>query len=215
MRTFVKGILAALLISFAGIGISIACTDCAGALSMNVNMNSGTDSFSDSVNFNGHVSMQGQFQMGSAGMVGQTLAQIGPGCANFGEVTSLSFSKTGGPSDDPYMSISKGLSNTGSGVGYSTMQMSDTGYFSQDHSVQLMSGLQTDNHIDSAWVSSYFTNYVDMNSIANAAWNNENAQAMAGLTFDRWTQGLTVTPMQLSVSLTPFTPPTGFPLTTI
>jgi hypothetical protein len=195
------------------VGLGLACIDCGdSSLSMNVNMYSGTDTFSDYMSMSGHVQAQGVYKLGTDGIQAQDMVQIGPGCADFYQATQLWFTKSGDISDDPYMDISKGMSNTGSGIGYATMQFSDTGYDTSLHSISLVSGLQTNNKIESAWLSSTFTNYADLNSQASINWQNENVQALAGLSFNRWTDNLGVTPLQVSLSLTPFAAPTGFPL---
>ena len=196
------------ILAILGFGVGIGNA----SLSMGVTMNSGTDVFHDGISASGNVQIQGIYTMGSDGLLGQSLAQIGPRCASFSEDTWTSFSKSGGPSDDPYMDINKDVSNTGSGIAYSTMQFSDSGYWSPTHSINLVSGLQTDDKINSAYLNSYFTNYVDMTGSGSAAWTAENTQALAGFKFDRQTGNLVVTPLQISVSLTPFDVPSGFPL---
>lgn len=169
------------------------------AMSININMMSGTTTFTDSMSFSG---------------------------ASFSQNTAVDFSKTGIISDDPHFGACHGFTNYNGDIsGQAVYQMSNNGIqaqslfdsgsatatmqFKEDGlSVALLQGLQTGNDVYNAWTSSRFTNYEDMTSAFNNNWQYQNAQTINSMSFNRGTGTLSITDYIASPIITGLDRPT-------
>lgn len=161
------------------ISISMACEASVWA---SINMVDGADSFTDSLSLTGAGSGMAQYSLSNVGMSGQNAFVLGPGKFEFSETTTATWLKQNYLSDDPYVSISKSLKNTGSGAATSNMQFSDTAL-----AFSLLSGFAVDDKVDSSWADMYATDFASWTINNEIGTTKHNLDFLAGQKFDRLT----------------------------
>jgi hypothetical protein len=150
-----------------------------------ISMNSGSDSFTDVTSISGDISGNVLYSLSNTGMTGGNSFEMGPNDFSFSEVTTSSWLKQNYLSDDPYVSISKSITNVGSGIATSDMRFSDlpTGF-------SLLSGFKVDNNIDSSWAQLYSTDYTSWVVNDQISVNRDAIDFLSGQKFDRSTWAL-------------------------
>jgi hypothetical protein len=167
------------------IAVMLVCGLGSASVWTTINMVDGADSFSDTFSLSGEGSGMAQYSLSNSGMSGQNAFEMGPGKFEFSETTTSSWLKQNYLSDDPYVGISKAISNTGSGIATSNMQFSDTPL-----GFSLLSGFTVDDQVDSSGASMYATDFQSWTVNNQIGTTAHNLDFLAGQKFDRITWDL-------------------------
>ena len=152
----------------------------------NVQLVSGLDGFTDTLSISGHAFGTASYGLSNAGMGGENNFDFGSSDFSFSEVTTATWLKGNGLSDDPYDKITKRISNVGSGKATSSMSFSD-----MSSGFELLSGFNVDKNVDSSYGAFYATDFQSWKVDATISTTKDRLDFLAGTQYNRYNGDLT------------------------